>query len=179
MNANPSLHSVPDAIEPVVGWRTWRITRTDEGLRLAPVAWYLNGSCWPARERFEASCRRGFRSAHDAPHRLCACGIHAAKEVKGARPFINPSGAMGLNVVWLGIGRVYLWGKIIEHTDGYRAQYAYPKQILLPEEIRNTTQDVTAPNLNDIADELREAYGVPVLIVHTKPSLLDRLKGVR
>jgi len=26
-------------------------------------------------------------------------------------------------------GEVHLWGKIIEHQDGYRAEYAYPKKM--------------------------------------------------
>lgn len=27
------------------------------------------------------------------------------------------------------IGAVYLWGRVIEHEIGYRAQFAYPKEI--------------------------------------------------
>lgn len=33
------------------------------------------------------------------------------------------------NIVGGVCGSVYLWGEIIEHEDGYRAQYAYPKAL--------------------------------------------------
>ena len=29
-------------------------------------------------------------------------------------------------------GSVYLWGRVAEHTDGYLAEYAYPKALYLP-----------------------------------------------
>jgi signal transduction histidine kinase len=32
-------------------------------------------------------------------------------------------------------GEVYLWGKVIEHQSGWRAQFAYPKTLVLPESL--------------------------------------------
>src|SRR3990172_1599475 len=47
-------------------------------------------------------------------------GIYAYK----SRPEDNGSWA------WSVYGRVALWGKIIEHEDGYRAQFAYPVEFI-------------------------------------------------
>ncbi len=44
-------------------------------------------------------------------------------------------------------GQVSLWGRIIETTKGFRAQYAYPKELWL---------------LDNSLEELGFIYGVPV-----------------
>lgn len=54
----------------------------------------------------------------DIPGDRCSCGIYAYKAYEEAKRACGGSGVLG---------EVYLWGKIIEGTDGYRAQYAYPK----------------------------------------------------
>lgn len=184
MSANLSLHSAPDAIEPVVGWRVWRVFNTNDGLRLGSVV-YWQRQQWAPRERHKAEClafAKGERTrCDDAPHRPCTCGIYAARHVAGARGYVSP---YSLNTnqgvcAWLAIGRVNLWGRIVEHKDGYRAQYAYPKQILLPARISspNGKEASKVPDLPVLADRLRDIYGVPVLIVHPKRGLLERLKG--
>jgi|SRR3990172_3391442 len=47
-------------------------------------------------------------------------GIHAYK----SRPEDNGYW------IWSVLGRVALWGKIVEHEDGYRAQFAYPVEFI-------------------------------------------------
>lgn len=51
-------------------------------------------------------------------------GVHAFKAIDGARYF-----SQGCEYP-TAIGRVWLWGDIIEHEEGYRAQYAKPLEIL-------------------------------------------------
>jgi hypothetical protein len=46
------------------------------------------------------------------------------------------------------VGAVSLWGRVIEHTDGYRAQYAYPNRLAV---VGGTKQ---------LAVDLGLAYGV-------------------
>lgn len=188
MSANLSPHSVvPDAIEPVRAWRAWRIAQTADGLRLQSIT-FPGTTYWPARERMVAECRRtaSIKRCLASPKTDCSCGIYAARTVADARPYVNswnlsreyaaekPVGA----TVWLAIGRVDLWGKVIEHDQGWRAQYAYPRQLLIPAKIDGAK---TQPdNLDDVAAELRDAYRVPVLIVFPeKPSLLERIKRSR
>jgi hypothetical protein len=58
-------------------------------------------------------------SDHYAPHDGCTCGIYATKspELTDWCPGVY--------------GEVYLWGTVVEHDFGWRAQYAYPKRFVL------------------------------------------------
>jgi len=64
---------------------------------------------------------------YDAPHLKCTCGIYASKRLEHLhRPGYQRS---------LIYGQVLLWGTIVEHQRGWRAQYAYPQSFLLPPEV--------------------------------------------
>jgi hypothetical protein len=54
----------------------------------------------------------------------CQCGIYAFKTPYKLRKdnYLNQSL----------LGEVWLWGKVIEYTMGFRAEYAYPKALYLP-----------------------------------------------
>lgn len=58
-------------------------------------------------------------------------------------------------------GQVLLWGTVIEHQHGWRAQYAYPKSFLLPAE-------VLAETFLEIEARLRAliAYRCDIFIIH-------------
>lgn len=74
----------------------------------------------------------------ECPDRNCSCGIYAHKDkMAGYHP--SPP-----NRAW---GKVALWGRVIEHERGYRAEYAYPVEL----------------NCADakLAKQLAKAYGVP------------------
>ena len=47
-------------------------------------------------------------------------------------------------------GKVALWGRVIEHEHGYRAQYAYPQSIVVP---------ASVPNAQNVARALANTYG--------------------
>lgn len=76
----------------------------------------------------------------EAPAESCSCGIYALKSRAAAVAYGQHTSVLG---------EVYLWGKVIEGEDGYRAQYAYPKSLT----IRHRDHDGDG--------ELGE-YGVPV-----------------
>jgi hypothetical protein len=59
-------------------------------------------------------CARG----HEAPQYDCQCGFYATKEPDEQWATYS--------VVY---GKVALWGRVIEHERGYRAQYAYPLEL--------------------------------------------------
>jgi hypothetical protein len=61
-------------------------------------------------------------ASHRSPEPGCTCGIHAIKDpARLARS--GRSAAV--------VGRVAMWGRVIEHTKGYRAEFAYPSRLRL------------------------------------------------
>lgn len=116
--------NIPDYISPVIGYRVWRWNKT--GLQS------LNGEPWLPDRPVEARCRvapaarhmRVAETAKEVPDRNCTCGVYAAKNVEHLRQV----GYADRGVC----GEVYLWGTVVEHTLGWRAQFAYPKHLVLP-----------------------------------------------
>lgn len=108
----------------VVAHRVWRWDAT--GLNS------LNGEQWLPDRAVEARCRVVPAARHvrvvdrptEVPDRNCTCGVYAAKNL-GHLPQLGYADR--------GIcGEVYLWGKVVEHALGWRAQFAYPKNLVLP-----------------------------------------------
>ena len=134
--------NVPDAFEPVHAWRTWRVVRTRSGLRLSSV---VHDDVWQPREELRAVCAH--HHAHDAPDATCDCGIYGVRSDASAARYLLGRNDPG--VVRRVLGIVSLWGAVYEGVDGWRARFAYPHELWLP----------------DAADEVAvalEAYGVPV-----------------
>ena len=100
-------HSVPEPDEEywstdhVVGWRAWNWDGS-----------YLRGvhSRWPT-ETFEATCTH----CDHVPSWGHVCGVYAAKRPGDVHRFHGGS--------WI-VGRVEMWGDVIEHEYGYRASHA-------------------------------------------------------
>lgn len=113
---------IPDYISPVVAYRVWRWKET--GLQS------LNGEPWLPGQHLEARCRVApaahhmAEAANEVPHRKCTCGIYAAKHSEHLRRIGYADGGV--------CGEVYLWGTVVEHKLGWRAQFAYPKSLVLP-----------------------------------------------
>jgi hypothetical protein len=55
------------------------------------------------------------------------CGIYGIKELCDFREYIKDLWSISLKLV---VGQVALWGNIVVHERGYRAQYAYPKRLI-------------------------------------------------
>ncbi len=127
MRETPSV--VPDRIEPVVAYRAWNVINNNPDF-LYSCGW----SCaqWKPNEILTAIhdgyssnslvCRGMDRCPGSTASRV-KCGIYGMK-IPRTIPFGN-------SVFWETIGEVYLWGLIIEHEKGYRAEYAYPKCLYL------------------------------------------------
>ncbi len=105
--------------EPVEAWRTWALTGRRDGshLLLRPVA--ARSRPWPAGRGAVATCRTGW--GHPAPHVDCTCGLHGTHELDLLRRTRSPAV----------LGRVALWGRVIEHELGFRARFGYPQRIRL------------------------------------------------
>jgi len=83
-------------------------------------------------------------------------GIHAFKTIERLKeetcpnPNLNPTIPSRTYVY----GTIEMWGDVIEHVDGYRAQYARIKT--LDEMIRNEPEE----DLHEALEKLRTLYGV-------------------
>src|ERR1039458_7150389 len=137
--------NVPDYISPIIGYRVWRWD--DAGLRS------LNGKPWSTCEPLAAKCGAG--KAHDAdevPQTDCTCGVYAAKNLEHLRQF----GYEGRGIH----GEVYLWGTVVEHELGWRAQFAYPKSLFLPPDLIPSDTKEMESRLEALA-----AYSTDIFIV--------------
>lgn len=92
-----------------VGWRSW----TWDGTNLRGV-WKV----WHSEE-FEALCDE----CGAAPTWGHTCGIYAVK---------NPDGVFRFQQRTPVVGRVEMWGNVIEHTNGYRASHARITDVWVP-----------------------------------------------
>lgn len=131
-----NLSTVPDTyVEPFVAYRAWNWTT--EGVTS------LNRALWTPKQAFEATCPQhedlcSMQAAcstseaqefwnqhnHDVPAPSCTCGMYAG---------INMQHMIDIGYIQRGIhGEVYLWGRLYRHTLGWRAQYAYPKNFVVP-----------------------------------------------
>jgi hypothetical protein len=118
------------AVEPVLAWRVWRLHVVDGAPVLAPTTPRPD---WPAREPIRATCTGShtrlymvfnpeLERFHHSPVLGCTCGVHAAKDPRRLARGVHGAGV---------IGRVAMWGRVIEHTRGWRAELAYPWQLRL------------------------------------------------
>ena len=112
---------VPFSIEPVLGWRVWRLTRREDGsLRLVAVT---RSDEWPAGEAARAGCQAGRQ--HRAPSGSCSCGLYAADSPEALAASQIFSSATSV------VGAVAMWGSVVEHARGARAEISYPARLRL------------------------------------------------
>ncbi len=106
--------TIPDYISPIVASRVWHWDAS--GLKS------LNQTPWLPGKAFAADCKA--QACHDAPASKCTCGVYASKGFE----HLQKTGLLQFGIY----GEVYLWGTVVEHELGWRAQYAYPKNLMLP-----------------------------------------------
>ena len=139
---------VPDYISPVVAYRAWQLDAY--GLRS------LSGEPWHPGRSLAAACRASVRGTahdvHDAPQMNCTCGIYAAK----SHADLRTAGYAGFGIH----GEVYLWGTVVEHELGWRAQYACPKNFFLPLEMLPVSMSMLEPRLKTLA-----AFGCDIHLI--------------
>lgn len=150
----------PEYASPVVGWRMWSIALVRGRHRLASP---LFRAVWPATEELRAVCDtkdhwrwRRRRREHVVPVERCGCGLHAMSAPGHLSTYILPPASA--QIVRRALGRVSLWGRVIEGSCGWRAAAAFPAEIWLPQADSGgrRIEDVEAIAM-DLAD-----YGVPV-----------------
>ncbi len=146
------MNQAPDYCGPVIAWRVWYALESGDDVRLTSV---YHPAQWPMRTPLEAVCERlrlPFLERHAAPTRRCRCGIYAAlpgtvRDYLGSDCRESATPAV--------IGRVSLWGSVVECERGWRASHAYPERLYLP--IRGKVGATTMRIVHGL-----EGYGVPV-----------------
>jgi hypothetical protein len=174
MSSNAAIDfNAPDGIEPIVGWRMWILERNKcwwpryvqvKDRYLRPDEWLrsLNGNVWVPGERMEAVCVlpglvRILKHRH-APESTCHCGVYAFQSIDELMPMLHPPRLLPFRDPLREpvLGEVSLWGRIVVHQDGYRAQFAYPKRFWVdessPEELKRAlgTYGVPVATLQDV-----------------------------
>jgi hypothetical protein len=124
---------------------------------------------WPPGEPLVAECLRERRplrrpwqkerGQHPAPNGTCECGIYALDDPFKLSSYLD-SGYPRRNAFHRVIGRVSLWGTVIESERGWRASFAYPAHLFVP----LTAHTPDGVNAYSLADGIA-AYGVPVDVV--------------
>jgi len=123
--------NIPDYVVPIVGHRIWSWDTTAANHEPCSPLRSLNGNPWPVGRKLSATCFHPCMPSmqferHQSPLESCRCGIYATKDVDQLQKFCG----IGFGIS----GEVYLWGTVVEHQFGWRAQYAYPKSLVLSPE---------------------------------------------
>jgi hypothetical protein len=147
--------SIPDYISPIIGYRVWTWGTT--GLKS------LCGERWKPSQSLAARCRastvvgpiagrtEAVHDAHEPPQANCTCGVYAVKTLHHFR---------SAGYERYGIhGEVYLWGTVVEHELGWRAQFAYPKTLFLPPDLIPSDTKEMESRLKTLA-----AYDIDIFI---------------
>jgi hypothetical protein len=146
---------IPGHISPIIGYRVWQWDAA--GLRS------LNGEPWLPGRPLQAGCRasscgtlvgraEAAHGGHDAPQANCTCGVYAAKSLE----HLSKTGYQRYGIH----GEVNLWGNVVEHEQGWRAQFAYPKNLFLPLEMMPIGMGSVESRLKTVA-----AYGCDIHVL--------------
>jgi hypothetical protein len=135
--SQPRRPAVPDFIEPVEAWRVWRLCTDDSRVVLQSLN---TDTVWEPAIALSATCaarqrprRRPWRidaPAHEPPEVDCTCGIYGVRSAALARWYLERR-ALFYSAERV-VGRVALWGDVVESESGWRAQRAYPLELFVP-----------------------------------------------
>ena len=108
MSGDPRRSRAADLVEPILGFRQWRLRDSGLWSPFSEVLW--------ASVELRARCARGRHEHADTPAKSCACGIYAHYDpcartaAAGTREFVS--------------GVVAVWGRVELHATGLRASHA-------------------------------------------------------
>lgn len=150
--------TAPDVIGTVEGWRAWRVLRepppygTAPRLESASYNYY-----WAPRVKARAECSSCADADPTSPTHVpgahCTCGFYSAKSLDHLRSMGYHSYDPESGMVCV-VGQLANWGKVIEGSQGWRAEFAYPAVVYVPFEAWR------------LAKPLAKAYGVPVKLLN-------------
>lgn len=163
---------IPDYCDAITAYRAFDVH--ENGL----LTGQAHAEPWPPYQAFVGRCGAisgtGWQ-AHirdgaftPAPVWGCDCGIHALKSEESAERRVTEdrwgfswdTGNRPPGRAW---GRVKLWGRLIEHTLGYRAEFAYPFDLV--------------SDSKPLAEKIAALYGVPCAFkaMKSRPDRTERI----
>lgn len=162
---------------PILGWRCWRLIETPGRVLLAALN---NGAVYPPGEPMSgAGVGPGtgagvyaYKTRERATEHLMSWS-GATVQAAVIRPSVNTVAATTAFGGFAGpetfvFGQVALWGRVIEHEDGYRAEWGYPYRLQVRAESPAPCAPPmpgfpVVPPLPSLADRLRDTYGCEVI----------------
>jgi hypothetical protein len=129
----PAPERSPDYTHTITAWRGWDVR---DGMLEA----LGSSSRWEPRRALKANCISC--GGHAAPYLNCRCGYWSFKTQELLAQAMDKYD----DTVKV-IGQVEIWGRVIECENGFRSEYAYPKELWL---------------LDEGLESLSWRYGVPV-----------------
>ncbi|MDQ6796952.1 MAG: hypothetical protein M3011_02810 [Actinomycetota bacterium] len=139
--------------DAVVGWRYWQVRAGRLRSVTQPHVEWKPGVVLTAR------CTG---AGHLAPDAGCECGIYGARDLESLRQH-----GLCLPPEALAVGRVGLWGRVVDDVAGWRAEFGRPLSLAVVAEM------VAGTDLDAMIAALR-TYGVPV----ESMALADAVAGV-
>jgi hypothetical protein len=142
---------IPDVVGTVGGWRAWNVKRQPPmygnapRLESATYAYY-----WAPRVAARAECSK---DPGHVPGEDCSCGFYSAKTLAHLREMGYSEYDENGEYVTV-VGEMAQWGKVIEGSQGWRAEYAYPSTIYVPFEAWR------------LAAPISRAYGIPTKLLN-------------
>lgn len=139
-----AIRPAPDYVHTLTGWRGWKV----KAGKLAALG--MRG-VWEPKKATPSGCDKSSdplwfmpnpAPPHLAPHKNCACGYWSFKSLDMLTRALS-SYVDSVDV----IGSVEIWGRVIECENGFRSEYAYPKELWL---------------LKPDHEHLGWTYGVPI-----------------
>lgn len=134
--ANTAME-VPDVFGEPTGWRAWFIYQSGSMVRLASLHSGHQKECiWTPGQWMVSECSKADelhrRMGQRLPVEGCSCGFYAAidRDHLVALGYNRYGGKRGIRV----IGEVGMSGKVIEATQGWRAERVRPVSIQVPYE---------------------------------------------
>jgi hypothetical protein len=122
----PKMIELPkeERTEVITGYRGWYVREIGAYVFLRSITQEFY---WPP----------GKQSESDLATMVNNAGLHAYKKLDDAQEYIAYMKGP------LAFGKVALWGHVLEHEIGYRAQYAYPLEIVAgPEHLRTQLRNL-------------------------------------
>ena len=119
------MNPAPDLAAAVVAFRSWRLAGDRLVSPFIPCRWQdrvMHAACFDANRGLQ----RGIGwldEPHDSPHEACQCGLYG---------YYTPGPRSWFGEAYWCEGVVSAWGRLVVHSDGFRAEHARVEALAVP-----------------------------------------------
>jgi hypothetical protein len=137
--SSPNTDKIPDYIEPITAWRVFAVLPSSEGLPClaaltSAIMRYAKG------QYYRALCMRRLQDVHEPPQQDCTCGFYSSKTCATSADLMEYWNRNNISLAWswvdgpyiasYALGKVEIWGEVVEHEEGYRSQFMRVKEVV-------------------------------------------------